>query len=178
MLKRLWVAVCRSLCNVGKMGWTIEGLFEASIQYVDYTVCICRWVSMYILLHIGKGWKKGLRLNSLCKDNAFIDVAILHATGSLRGSRGHGWDDWSFATFFWDLNLKFCASTLSFVLLLGGAIPVFNRMLNGTDCDQNWSWHVAWPGIMDFLLLFSTLEFWDVEVVLQSFEWVLLWVKS
>ena len=25
-----------------------------------------------------------------------------------------------------------------------GAIPIFNRVLNGTDCDETWSWHVPW----------------------------------
>ncbi len=68
---------------------------------------------------------------------------------------GMGWLE------FFDLNLKFCASIHPVLnrfwsplmpfqsLFLGGAIaaiPIFNRMLNGTDCDQNWSWHVAWPG--------------------------------
>lgn len=147
MLKRLWVAVCRSLCNVGKMGWTIEGLFEASIQYVDYTVCICSWVSMCILpTSHRKRMKKGTKIEQLVQGQCFHWCS--HPTRYWKFARlkrtRMGWLE--FCHLFFDLNLKFCASTLSFVLFLGGAIPVFNRMLNGTDCDQNWSWHVAWPG--------------------------------
>eukprot|EP00434_Breviolum_minutum_P043111 symbB.v1.2.038405.t1/scaffold5962.1/size22111/2 len=71
--------------------------------------CAQRHGGAFITLQIGAGSTAQHTLQWL-EDNAFIDVAILHATGSLRGSRG--------------------------------AIPVFNRMLNGTDCDQNWSWHV------------------------------------
>ena len=46
------------------------------------------------------------------EDDAFIDMAIRRARRHLRGAGAMA------------------------------AIPVFNRVLNGTDCDENFSWHV------------------------------------
>ncbi|CAL1147102.1 unnamed protein product [Cladocopium goreaui] len=88
-----------------------EEAMTGLLEDLDGQDCAQRQGGAFITLQIGAGSTAQHTLQWL-EDDTFINVAIKHATGTLRGSRKKG------------------------------AIPIFNRVLNGTDCDETWSWHV------------------------------------